>query len=79
MSYYVVIDTEKNEPIKPFLYRLFLFSAKIEQFAWEGPAGGNPRIILSFPTETTAVSFLRQYHPGESDDVLKSKIRSVMV
>lgn len=49
---------------------------KIFDFDPEGPAGGNPNILLGFETKEQALGFLREHSPGDTDAFSLSRLET---
>ena len=63
------------QPIKDVLTRIREHGGSFVNFDPEGPSGGNPDLFLEFPSEQTAVAYLREHYPDDDADLIRSLLR----
>jgi hypothetical protein len=67
----VGVDFAYNETIRDVLRAIRAHEGKIVDFDPDGPAGGNPVVLLGFDTRDDALRF----HPEDGDEFNLSRIR----
>jgi hypothetical protein len=70
----VGVDFACDETVQQVLSAIRKFRGRIVNFNPNGPAGGNPNIVLSFKTEKLALRFLRERYPDDDEAFLLSRI-----
>lgn len=71
------LDFAYDHPLQDWMKLLAPHGARIERFEPEGPAGGNPRVWLSFPSRHAAAAFLQKYLAAPIDRSLYPITRGV--
>lgn len=62
----VPVDFAHDEKIQPLLELLSKHKGAILGYDAEGPAGGNPQMLLRFDQRGDAVDYLRERYPDDS-------------
>lgn len=74
MRYQLSLDVPYCNTILEVFHLLKKHGAKIEDYEYEGPAGGNPCLLLSFETREKAHALLRECYPDDDDEFLIGRI-----
>ena len=61
--------------IRDVLRAIRTHKGKIIDFDPDGPAGGNPNVLLGFETKDAALCFLEERYPDDDDEFNLSRIR----
>ena len=71
----VGVDFAYNETIRDVLRAIRAHEGKIVDFDPDGPAGGNPVVLLGFDTRDDALRLLKGRYPDDGDEFNLSRIR----
>jgi hypothetical protein len=70
-------DFAWDEPIQEVLLAIRKHKGKILDFDPTGPGGGNPNVLLQFPTEEEAMAFLTERYPDDEEEFSRSRLQLV--
>lgn len=70
------VDFAYSDRIQKVLLFIRKHRGRILDFDPEGPAGGNPNLLLSFESKEQALRFLQEHSPGESDEFNLSRLQT---
>jgi hypothetical protein len=71
----VDVDFAYNELLQEVLKTIRANKGRIIDFDPTGPGGGNPNILLSFPSEKEAMAFLITRYPDDEESFHRSRVR----
>ena len=73
----VDVDFASTDTVQHVLRLIRKHQGRIIDFDPEGPAGGNPNILLSFKTHERAFAFLREHSRDDSITFHMSRIEQI--
>lgn len=70
-------DYTYDESIQNVLISLHRHAGKIVAFDPTGPGGGNPNLLLDFPSRAKAMAYFVERYPDECREFLASRLQFV--
>jgi hypothetical protein len=67
------VDFAYSDTVQEVLRLIRKRRGRIVDFDPDGPAGGNPNVLLSFETKEQALRFLREHSPDDSDQSVTAR------
>lgn len=73
----VDVDFAYNEQLQDVLKSIRRHSGKIIDFDPTGPGGGNPNLLLQFPSKENGMAFLAERYPDDEEEFSRSRLEVV--